>query len=587
MPSLSALADQALLFSLWRTSIYHIYQHNLLERARESTGADQRDPSPSDSLRRKLLATGPLARRHSKLLNLIYYYLILKYLALIALDLDALAEFRLADCLLLGRFTFVGRTSILNKYTALCFLSATAAYRWFMLLQKPKFRYQCVDFLLAGQQGAWLSEVLAEADQDEHGRPDKLWRQSSASKPAVVSGPLEPVRSLGSDHLYFLPDRFANAAKTKLPISTADTNLQLRLNRGSRDWTLMASVATFLITSMALFLFLALLLLWHFSSPFWFTQLGFQLNYRNCDRWLRSHASEAGGGWPEVLRYSNVSAEPPNPAKQPFLLPWADLVPSNCYHVARILLDLAENCFIYLDVLSAYGSHTSIVILITLDIVRAHNQLKRRLSRLHGRLCCRSTSGGSPPGGAPPAPDTSDSMDRIGLLGAAGPWERRLKRELSLGQQFSVDYFELIQQYNPYISFHSLFSIALWLLYSALLCVWSALAGVKFVQPEFYIAELIIFIWTLIILGAVAHIRYNGNLLHAQFASFMALDPNLDSTKGRWTAVLNYYRPAPLYCFTILRAIEISWLFLAKLVAWFASVLLVLISFFHLGLVAA
>lgn len=542
------LIDKVVLFCIWRTSLFAVFKEQANIREAEpldpQTGVDR---SGQAAIRSKLKSTEKYARCQRVFICILYTFMMLKYLSMILLDSKVFANYRYIDCYLLGRLSFVGRTSSFNKYTAFYFLSTLVVYRSFLYLRRPKFNYQCLDFYLRGRECALLNEAITKSPEMED--------ESPIGHELFPHDPIEDRMLTSSVYFEEIANEEGNESEHNsiyLIKNHFNMNSILRPNRTLKSWKkiYIFTGAIFVIVSIWTCFFA--ILIWSLIQPLWVTEAGFQMSYRSCVRWIRAHPDRSD--YHHIFEPSLKNSVELDPRKQPFKLPLIDFVPFNPYHMIRICLDLIENVIIYLDILGTYFIHTFIVWTIILDNHSSFKEISRSLKSLIERQHSVKNIAA--------IEQTIDSLQLNQTW--IGNQHKRLEHDLSYNQAILVDHFALISKYNPYVSHHTLHCICMWLLYTGALCAWMAIAGSRAVQLEFHVAEVAIGLWTLALLGAVALARLNNMKLYSLIATAMALDQNWMSTKMRWMIILKYYYPSPLYCYALFKSTPISFLFCVK-----------------------
>lgn len=139
------------------------------------------------------------------------------------------------------------------------------------------------------------------------------------------------------------------------------------------------------------------------------------------------------------------------------------------------------------------------------------------------------------------------------------------------------DYFKLVNGYNQYVSHLVAAQIYLWLVFTLFWATrvlvpsktLSLDAGSK--SLEFYAMVGTTGAYVVVLLAFASVVKCQSRKLYeliaAAAAAAAALDDDGRTTKLRWRALLSYYHPRTLYCFSLFGSSELSFLFLLKVSA--------------------
>lgn len=473
--------------------------------------------------------------------SIIYHAILtLKFSVLIALEFKQLKEYRHLSCLLVGRLMLNGRVTHLTDYIGLNISSFLLVWNVVMFKVRPNFRLDCLQFILYE-----LHEL--EAFEAKHNRSDLDSRH----------------RTFTGRHNSLLE------LQNSLPLASESTGgsvVLMRPNRTVEAWrSLRRILLVFLLPSLVFFAITALLVA-PMPLSLSLTRPGFESSYPQCTSWIRNNTNHLS--FYQRYIYKPLVANSTRAASLPIarLLPFANFCPANLYHILRISMDALDNLFIWTTCLMAYLCNSTVAVLLGADLRLYSEQVDRMLKEFISTLPSRSTHVEHPLRAVRGRPASPQHEARVANL-----------------QAIILDHFDLVRDYNQFVSFHGCYSIAVWLLFSAFVSSWlytpgdqtSARGGLL----ERHLLHSCSTFYIFVIMAAYSGSRTVSRASFRLVASAAALDPSCGAAKQRWLTILKLYWPRSLYCFTILSSIEISWLLMLKMAAWLVSFVLIISSF--------
>ena len=496
----------------------------------------------------------------------IYGSLILKYLLMVSLDLEPLASLRWLDCLLLGRFSFVGRVGPARRYFGLVIALGLLFHKSvFLFYRPPHFRYYCLEFLLHGPDQAEARERRAAAGGDQvaadyNSLETLLCNPPRADRCPEAADELEA----DTDRLYFVqPDK----SRPEWDQSGA----LLRPTRTGRSWRLLARLSIGYLFTLANTLLLLSAFLYFVLLPTISTQMGFELTYRHCVDWLRNHRELAGERFGDSILTAHQLNETHLPSMDtPIFFPFwpakTDFFLQSHYHSIRFALDLLENVFLWANFLLLASSHFIILILMSAEVIIGTLALSSELRQL---ICeeqlRRAPSQASCRGLRTPLGRMLDRLGHHSATDTAAVHDSEGHRSIEL-QRSLIDHLRTIGAYNSNVCFNITFLISFWFTYTLVLCIWTALVGSSAVQREFYITEIASLLMIFVLVAAPAISRTLNFRLYHLLATILALDSSPTEVRIRWRIILSHYQPKPLFCFCFASA-ELSWMLVLKVSA--------------------
>lgn len=394
----------------------------------------------------------------------------------------------------------------------------------------------------------------------------------------------------------------------------------LRPTRTLSSWQRLVNLTCRYATFWFLALLLAAPLMVKVLLPMFITQKGFELNYANCVDYL----SRRSNLYERSFKFLNLDgaiferradgSSPSRDTPRVSILPLVNIRPVNSFELLRLSLDVTSSLLFWTLTLAAFVFDTYIVVLIAADtliyskVVRA--RIKSLLAELDGGVAKSMSaprlgaheiadSTGKPHLGSPPVETTGSPegprqrRQGLELVAAwcgqeheAGPQQQQQHRqgaaeasglqrrarqaqvsaEILVTQTMLVDFFRMIERHNTYVSFYLMACIMLWLAFSFInvLCLMDLNLRGLLGRREVYAMETFSSLYFVIICALFATTRQLIHGTYTRLAAIMALDNTSEGTKERWCAIMRYFYPVPLYCFSMFRSSEISWLFCIK-----------------------
>lgn len=533
-----------------------------------------------------------LVRSHSGLPNIdkylrfyyrfgMYYYglLFVKYLLICSLELDEMQNFRFLGCYLLGRLLMNGRVTGFTNYFALFESFYLFLWRLLMLAMKRKHSLYCFEFLLFDYR-----KVVAREAKLTSTKHSQVWdldsetkSKSKAAKTSYLSI-LQCKNSVAIEGAKLASDRQGSVGSRQ-----TGRLAPMRLNRTSQQWRLLSQTLVYYWLCSLLFMFTFNLVLNSTIIPVLVTKRGFELSYHECFAWISGLKDNNDTSRQQYYSYiysfegqSNATTE------ASIILPMQDFTPLNVYHLARISVDYLENLFIYSDIGFLFVSSSAIAILVSEDVRHNCLQLAHKLDHLNDELrgllqfqvSCESY------GSSETCKSKPNNNLLLGRQYLHAKHQDELNARIQQTQSMLIDNFKLVGSYTKFASVLTLYNIASWLTYSAMVSKWLFVPGTELPKLEWYLVHLYRTVYVVLDLGSFARARNACRRLYPLIATSTSLDVDHANRKLRWLTILNFYSPRPMFCFRVLDSADLSWLFLLQLLTWLVSALVVASSFF-------
>lgn len=494
---------------------------------------------------RRLEKVTRCAEWHHFILISLYVFSCVKYIPMILVRLNMFEQFYGWDCFLVGRFTFIGRSSKVSPYLAVALYGMFIFYRTQMAYFKPggPFRFYALEFLLYNYDDLIEDELQVErrtfAQEDQQRWPARDVKLHFNYK-YIDTRPQGPSRRRFDRFLYL---------ENPFPMGKNDQFI-LRPNRTANSWLVMAK-----FTKISFYLGIFgtigwLLLVYMLLAGHWLTRMGFELNYCSCVAWLRQqqHQSHNPDYLSSIHRTNKTLAYEIEIDKLPFFVPLSDFVELSLYSVVRIFFDLLENHLWYLDFWLFFMAFSYNNFLTCIDLTINVHEIKKKLTELISQMR-----------------DKTRNLNKTEAISAnilTGSYH--LEREVCRIQAIILDHLVMVRGYNSYMSFHLFLCVYVWFQHTSIVCIWMGMSKSKAVELEFAVAEMVTFVILLSLLSGPAIFRSLSNDLHGLICDAMALDDQVTMSKRRWTLIIQYFYPRSSHCFTMFDSIELSWLFCLK-----------------------
>ena len=534
---------------------------------------------------RKFCKFSKWARRHYKISLIVYVFTSVRSWLTILLSFDLLADYHLIDCFVLGRPILPGRTYKINSYVAQLASISFFTYRFILSSLRPDQQFYGHEFILYDYETVLEAELRAKQWQNaaslHQGSGRSTRRESYNSKfrsHLDRQGTARGMAKLVANPILYLKNILSNSPE-------ADSYI-LRPCRTSQSWLLLNRLALLMALN-SLCVFAAWILIMFFLvMPAILTDFGFELNYPVCVRWLRqrqrNYQTEAGGqNFTFIYRPGSQLAGEVPIDNLPILLPYKQPQQVTLYSVVRYVFDLSINCFWYFELMFLILSESFVIYLMSMDLIINARGIEKGLEQVIAQLQAKSKLMiPSLAELAPPVldrkrrcdsctlsfghllPRPSKSRRPISLLDV--PDKHLLKEQIARLQATIIDHFRLVRGYNNHVSFYLMTCTIIWLVFTTNFSIWVASIKSHTAEVEFMVAEGVTLVILLTVIASIAMSRCCNQRLYSLMANANALDDNYMGTKPQWTLAMLYYSPKPLYCFSLLGSIEISWLFCLK-----------------------
>lgn len=488
-----------------------------------------------------------------------YIFAIVRTVTVFLLHLDYLSEYRLLICYLMGRVVVNGRLAEPMRYFVVWGSCYMIIWRVVMIYLRPSLKLYCFEFLMYDIHEL----IMKEAKLNTNKQP----LSSSSSSPTrntdhYLLGSRASLTCNGQNHqssILQCRDLLAiQRAEQTGSIRPGMLGCPMRLNRTAKQWKLLSQALTsywfltFLGLVAACPLFVAM------GLPVVVTKKGFELIYNGCTSWIAEYSRLYNDTQTYAHIYSIKDEDYLAQIQADWFLPMADFTPMNAYHVTRIIMDTIDNVLVYFDTVGLFVSNTCIAILLSCDICYYSDELCPHLESLNAELRARSERHHSK------SNRTFSQLDvRIQTI-----------------QSMLMDFFDMVCCYTKFASLLTIYSTTGWLSYSALVAKWIFTPRDEKPKLEWYVLHVYTTIYMALVVGYFSRVRMACRRLYPLICSSATLDTTDSDRKRRWRLILKHYWPRPLYCFTVMGSIELSWLFLLKLLTWLLSAFVVASSFF-------
>lgn len=592
----------------------------------------------------KLKRMDSFMKTHFKISTAIYCFLLIKYLFIDSFSfkgkLSFLADYYYLDCLLIGRFRFVGRTNRMSGEILLVFVIMFSVYRFICLLFVPQhFKFVSIEFLLYDYEDVLMNEIKSESLAATPSlSPMPGYHQEFSSlrtmpsylraHERVVADCNNQTIAFGKATKYKINQEFplgldgANKLALFYLREHFDANVQERLilrpNRSAESW-LKLNECTCLLSIGAVCTIVGWLLLMYYTlGGSVLTNLGFELSYPTCVTWLRDcQLEQANATNPATGATSNLNCSTPKsslfdlttiyqtprvlgherPLDQiPSVIPLEGIQQMGWYNLARLLADLVENHLVYIEFIDNFVCLVYVNSINSFDVILNARQIKRRLEQLihsleqrqsHQRASYRTYDSTITITG-PMVRAANSARWRAGGPAESMPTiqdhDVETLEQIDKIQAILTDHFELVKSYNAFISFFTTIYLLCWLLATMTVCSWMATIKSRStgIEKEFAMAEIGGTMVAFFLTVPFAITKSENTRLYPLISRAMALDLSDPTKKHRWSTIIKHFYPRPLYCFAIFGSSEISWLFCLKLVSWVMSAFVVMANFFYM-----
>ena len=549
----------------------------------------------------------------------LYFIELFRYSFIHLMSLNSLAEYRYLDCYLLGRFRFVGRGGRISSIMILIFVVAFILFRYITFVIKPRFTLQVVEFLLHKYEHVVESEREFNSSQrtgNNIARP-VFWSTEAVSEleSRTEFGLIQP------NSILYLRNHFhGNSIDCKWILRPNRTSKSWIILRSWVRFGFYTYTAVYILFISTIFYSIFGFILTNLGYELSYATCAAFIQSK---QWGSGGATNltatlAGSSTALVNRnelpYSHIYRAPQKLARQmriedlPAFIPLSqiDLQSMNAYNLMRIAADVITNLFWYTQFISLVGCGYCAMVLFSVDIIINAKEVEKRLKKIIERWKALQSSSSNDllttnQRGLPIRQSVNRHDDgayfvqfrsrtlycrfrsRSGFVDGQSVSKHRLSRDDSvplnrdenkrLGDEITKestivqailhDHFLLVRDYNNLVSFYFTFLMIIFIMNTLFISYWTNTIKSRTVELEFVVAEAIVAILFVIFLFTAALARSVNFKLAALINKALTLETNQEA-KRRWTSIISYYKPRPLYCFTIFGSTEISWLFCVK-----------------------
>lgn len=496
------------------------------------------------------------------------------------------------DCILIGRFRYLGRVVRISPVFFIILAFGLISFRLYATLVQPDYRIDCIEFLLYDREVVVKEQTLA--------------RQANVSRKKVLNKKLNKIEQKKTitnkatesnlNPLFYIRDPYIENKYYYRECRSPETwdNL-IYFQVICLDIGLIVSIVWFCIT-------------FYFVGGAIINDLGLELGYPSCVKYIKYVKAQCNnettsGSWisfHDRLQFLETYIYKPRDGLAiyemelddvPFYLDWElpRNMPVNWFTLVRIIIDLYFNAFWYLDFVWSLLAHAFIVHMSSLDLFMNYRALRKRLetiikrlrdidlllddmayqrAKYHVNADFESQYHTYKISYFERLTETSYDAQIPSLypIGTRRNRQRiyQLESDIRCLQTAILDHFNQVRRYQPFVlSFAHLF-IYMNIVYLSTICLFLLTTRSQKIVIEFVFTEICLMsLFVVNFLGGSVVCACN-ELLNPLIASAMALDPNIKTTKLRWSALLNMYRPRPLYCYLISNAIKMSSSFVLK-----------------------
>lgn len=532
--------------------------------------------------------TWGLSHKVSNLVILYYKYSLallalefLKYSIICLLDYDLLHEYRWLDCYLLGRLLIDARIASEIRYLSLFFLTYNLVWKSFVLRYEPVIDFEVIEFLLhepnellmhemdSGRvEQAIKTELTVPSTGDEGGSKDQQhdWRRRRGTstfelRPSLKHGKISMSRRR--------PTFYSSAELEDNPVLFLNYNISRNLNRKLLKpnrtfgcWNFLSqSTVIFIVCFYGSFTLVLLFLTYFLTSPVMATKKGFEITYLNCVDWISNQTEQVAAEYSHIYKPCNRNDNTcfrgfrgPTPVR----LPWSDLVEMNNYHRFRLMMELFDNLFIWIETCSIVYA-TCIGILNFLDIHSYSNGIESQLTRIKKELTYRSMSG------------RGDFLMGKNITFTHQIRPNRFKLEMLDAQALVIDYMSYVNRINCFASLYIMLNIGSWFIFSTGACNYLFVPDKtsKETNLEWHVAQVLFTTYLYAVMVSYGMIKVSSERIYKSITSIMALDVSSRSNRSRWAKILRYFRPKPMHCIIVMGNTEISLMLTIKVSFYF------------------
>jgi len=590
----------------------------------------------------KLETVSSLARFVHNFAVSVYTLSTLKNLLVILVNMDYFVEYLHIDCFLVGRLRQVGRVTFLGPWFNLIFCIIFLTIRLGSIRFGREYKFHMLEFILYDRN--YLVEMdgkyrLHQSRQNEvlrsirrqqsslklfssrgyqalsssigasflrpNVRKSDLVKFGSRPNSAEKDFTLDPVLYI-SNQLQFVDDRPSMSMNNKECVPKIDWIR--RPNRGVASWDQMQLTTVSFAIIGALFVTNALVLVPLIFGGAIMTNLGFEMAYPGCCKhlkrvqagqdlssgqflsWIyipsRSNIYDKFDARHHLNRSTKLASEMHIDDLPPFIPLTMEMQINSWFFWVRILFDFFEQYFWVIDFQLMFVCQTYIIYAISLDVMQNVRSIESDLRNLIVKLEIirgRRTSSSFSPREVFQLLDSRSLEPGYLDSGESDEFKNPLILEVIRIQTILSDHFDKIKNYSNYISFYIIIILSMFFASLFLISFWISRIRSLQVEQEFIIMQISGCVYLIILTAGMAMTRSVNLELYPLIANVMALDPSISFTKMRWTSIMKYYYPEPMYCFTLLRTSEISWLFILKVCAWIVSANLVFANLHYMS----
>lgn len=504
------------------------------------------------------------------ILNLLTF---MRCLMINLLDFNTFESYKKWDCFLLGRLSLAARIADISKVIALLDFGFALFLRIYLLLSRSLIRLDCVEFLRRFSIDELLLREVKDEDnyleQPEHqavARANKksglLVYYSKSNYNDSMSIRISDERVIEEYYESVLYYSNLLAVKDKNEESHHVRRFLLRPNRTAECWMIMCrfTVIYFVLGIITAFTFT--IPMSRLSLPLIMTRRGFELNYANCVEYITgSKAANYSDIYEANYEATSITNSRDLRRTSQLNIPFENIVPLNEYHFARIAFDLFENYFSLMDSTLLFMAITYLAHLIFIDTYLYLSAIERRLNHLIARLNQLDSSNRLSFNHLTEHNDRGDQF----VSSRREPGDHRCCDDFDCTtiadiQTIIVDYFAQVARYNPYISMFIGFIICQWFVYTCLIVAAAYLQTATMIgRFELYIGGLLSFSYFALHIYMFGYLKIYGRRIYLLTTKIVALDEKISTTKRRWTHIMRFFSPDPLYCYAMFRKVEVSW----------------------------
>lgn len=547
-----------LMSTLVLTFMYEDFDEIAYARPTDNCNIREKSTLEASAFKRRRLRL--LSRRLFTVIVTVHFVLLFKYLLLACLHLERFEEYRYLDCYILGRFSFSSKTYLATTVLTMIAIVYTLSYRFYTYNQASKlFNFELFRFLTLDHEEVLWNEIQLKKNRlgdnrrrttNADGRVKKSSKKYLERYSVIEGEEAIELKELGNKY-----GRIKIFFENPFKIRTNKYNpMLLRLNRTADAWcNLKYSTTIYYPIGLTLLLMMGFSYVYMFIVKTVLTTSGYYVNYSLCVSYIKSLGPSSARNYSYIIDVNDLSL--PNQS-----IPSLPVV--SMYHIVRLLMDITDNLFIWVDSIMAATLHTSLMLMQVIDLGVYVYELERRLKRTLHIMRYGDTD----------KVYKSMKLEAVKIRSALEPL--KTSNDVSLAdhdeycvpttQAYVLDYLRLVKSYGLYSIYQTSAIAAVWLFMTAGISFWLGANRNLDLQGEFRWGQFGLAFFAVFCLSLSAYLESRTRKLYHLICIAMAIDTDVLVTKERWCNLTRFFYPKPMYCFAYFERSKISWLFCMK-----------------------